>query len=498
MFRLIAAAAVVLASCSAARADVRIKDITDVGGARGNQLFGFGLVVGLDQTGSRSTFTQDVAVQMLQRMNYTTGIVAANPAESIIRSTSISAVLVTAEIGPFNRKGARIDVTVSAIDDARSLQGGTLIFTPLRGADGNVYALAQGPLSVGGFSVTVGGGGGVQKNHLNVGRIPGGGIIEKEAPGELVREGKATLLLRDPDFNTARLIAKTINTNYPGTALASDPGAVILCQPADPHKTVTQFLAEVGLLEIKPDQPARIVINERTGTVVAGEHVSISTTAVAHGNLYIGVSITPVISQPAPFSGGTTVVAPRIQAAGSEQQARLIPVPKATTVAEVARTLNAHRRQPARPNLHLPGDEAGRGAARGVDLAVTAEEPTPNPSLQGGETEPRRAAVSGVRWFSSPPCREGLGVGSSLVRRNPCSRLKEFRPRPHFPCRRHSNPVLRSRVRPGRSWSRPRRRWKRPSSRCCSSRCAKRSTRTTAECSPATPATCRADCSTCT
>ncbi len=341
MYRLLITVAVLGASAAQASADVRIKDITDVGGARGNQLFGFGLVVGLDGTGSRSTFTQDVAAQMLQRMNYTTGIFAANPAESIIRSTSVSAVLVTAEIGPFNRKGARIDVTVSAIDDARSLQGGTLIFTPLRGADGNVYALAQGPMSIGGFSATVGGGGGVQKNHLNVGRIPGGGIIEKEAPGELVRDGKATLLLRDPDFNTARLIAKTINDRYPNTALAADPGAVILCQPADPHKTVTQFLAEVGLLEVKPDQPARVVINERTGTVVAGEHVSISTVAVAHGNLYIGVSITPVISQPPPLSGGTTVVAPQVRVAGSEQQARLITLPKATTVAEVARALNA-------------------------------------------------------------------------------------------------------------------------------------------------------------
>lgn len=342
MYRLLATVAATLVVASSASADVRIKDITDVGGARGNQLFGFGLVVGLDGTGSRSTFTQDVAAQMLQRMNYTTGIFAANPAESIIRSTSVSAVLVTAEIGPFNRKGARIDVTVSAIDDTRSLQGGTLIFTPLRGADGNVYALAQGPMSVGGFSATVGGGGGVQKNHLNVGRIPGGGIIEKEAPGELVRDGKATLLLRDPDFNTARLVAKTINERYPNTALASDPGAVVLCQPAtDPHKTVTQFIAEVGLLEVKPDQPARVVINERTGTVVAGEHVSISTTAVAHGNLYIGVSINPIISQPAPLSNGTTVVAPRAQVSASEQPARLITLPKATTVAEVARALNA-------------------------------------------------------------------------------------------------------------------------------------------------------------
>jgi flagellar P-ring protein precursor FlgI len=249
--------------------------------------------------------------------------------------------MVTAEIGPYVRKGARLDVTVSVIDDSRSLPGGTLIFTPLRGADGNVYALAQGPLSVGGFSVTVQGAGGVQKNHLNVGRIPGGGIVEKEAPGDLVRDGKATLLLKDADFNTARLIAKTINERYPNTAVATDPGAVVLCQPPDPCKTPTQFLAEVGLLEVRPDVPARVVINERTGTVVAGEHVSISNTAVAHGNLYIGVSITPVISQPPPFSGGTTVVAPRVQVAAAEQPARLITLPKSTTVAEVARALNA-------------------------------------------------------------------------------------------------------------------------------------------------------------
>jgi flagellar P-ring protein precursor FlgI len=341
MYRLLIAAAAVFAVTAPASADVRIKDVTDVSGTRGNQLFGFGLVVGLDGTGSRSTFTQDVAVQMLQRMGQSTQIFSQLPAESVIRSTSISAVMVTAEIGPFARKGSRMDVTVSCIDDARSLQGGTLIFTPLRGADGNVYALAQGPLSIGGFSVTVGGGGGVQKNHVNVGRIPGGGIIEKEAPGELVRDGKATLLLRDPDFNTARMIAKMINERFPNTALASDPGAVVLCQPVDPYKTPTQFLAEVGLLEIRPDIPARVVINERTGTVVAGEHVSISTTGVAHGNLYIGVSINPIISQPAPLSGGTTVVTSRTQITGSEQQARLIALPKATTVAEVARALNA-------------------------------------------------------------------------------------------------------------------------------------------------------------
>ena len=137
------------------------------------------------------------------------------------------------------------------------------------------------------------------------------------------------------------MIAKTINDRYPNTAVATDPGAVVLCQPADPCKTPTLFLAEVGLLEVRPDQPARVVINERTGTVVAGEHVSISTTAVAHGNLYIGVAIAPVIVQPPPFSGGTTAVARQVQVAAAEQPARLIPLPKSATVAEVARALNA-------------------------------------------------------------------------------------------------------------------------------------------------------------
>lgn len=340
MTRALLALLALAAAPAGAGAQVRIKDITDVAGARSNQLFGFGLVVGLDGTGSRSTFTQDVAVQMLQRLNTTTQIFSQLPAESVIRSTSISAVMVTAEIGPFARKGSRLDVTVSCMDDARSLQGGTLILTPLRGVDGNVYALAQGPLSVGGFSVT-GQAAGVQKNHLNVGRVPEGGIVEKEAPGELVRDGTARLLLRQPDPNTARLIAKTINDRFPNTATALDPGAVGLCAPSDPAKTPTQFVAEVGLLEVKPDVVARVVINERTGTVVAGENVSISPCAVAHGNLFIGVSNAPVAAQPNPLGGGTTAVLPRTNVAGVEQSARLIPVQRSTTVSEVARAMNA-------------------------------------------------------------------------------------------------------------------------------------------------------------
>lgn len=339
MYRLTALLLVALAAGPAA-AQVRIKDVTDVAGARGNQLFGFGLVVGLDGTGSRSTFTQQVAVDLLQRQGVTTQIFSQLPAESVLRSTSIGAVMVTAEIGPFARKGTKIDVTVSTLDDTRSLQGGTLVLTPLRGVDGQVYAVAQGPLSIGGFSVTAQATG-VQKNHLNVGRVPNGATIEKEAPGDVVQDGKIQLVLKSPDFNTARLIAKTINDRYPNYASAPDAGAVVLCPPADPKRPPTQLIAEIGLLEIRPDAPARVVINERTGTVVAGENVSIATTAVSHGSLYIGVGVSPVISQPAPYSLGETVVVPRTQVAAAEERRRMIVVPESTTVSEVARALNA-------------------------------------------------------------------------------------------------------------------------------------------------------------
>jgi flagellar P-ring protein precursor FlgI len=340
MYRLLIAVIGLLIAGGSASAQVRIKDITDVGGARDNQLFGFGLVVGLDQTGSRSTFTQQVAVDMLQRMGVTTQIFSQLPQDSIIRSTCISAVWVQANIGPFSHKGSHIDVTVSALDDATSLKGGTLVLTPLRGADGQVYALAQGPLSIGGFSIAGGQStSGIQKNHLNVGRVPNGGIIEKEAPGEMAVNGKATLLIKEPDFNTARLLAKVINERYTGVATPTDPGAVVLCLPADPCKTPTQFLAEIGLLEIRPDSPARIVINERTGTVVAGEHVAIATTAVSHGNLYIGISeIVPPAQQNQ--LGAAPTITPPPGFPVTEQRSRLLVIPKSTTVAEVARALN--------------------------------------------------------------------------------------------------------------------------------------------------------------
>jgi flagellar P-ring protein precursor FlgI len=339
-----AAVLLVLTVTVPAFGQVRIKDITEIDGARSNQLYGFGLVVGLDGTGSRSSFTQQVAVDMLQKLKVTATIFSQSPSDNVIRSTSISAVMVTAEIGPFARQGSRLDVSVAALDDPRSLQGGTLILTPLRGADGEVYAVAQGALSVGGFAAK-GQAASVQKNHLNVGRIPNGAMVEREALGTFFHAGHARLLLKDPDFNTARMLAKVINERFPTSAIAQDAGAVVICLPPERAANPVAFVGELGLYEITPDAPARVVINERTGTVVAGENVTISPAAVAHGNLVIVAAETPMVSQPnAPFFGnaaGITTVVPRTQLDVTEEKPRLNVLPRATTVAEVARALNA-------------------------------------------------------------------------------------------------------------------------------------------------------------
>ncbi|QEL13794.1 flagellar basal body P-ring protein FlgI [Limnoglobus roseus] len=339
MKKIVALLAVALTT-SAASAQVRIKDITEIAGARSNQLVGFGLVVGLDGTGSRSTFTQQVAIDMLQRLGVAGQIFSQTPADAVLRSTSIASVMVVADIGPFARVGSRLDVTVSVMDDSRSLQGGTLIFTPLRGSDGEVYSTAQGPLSIGGFSVS-GAGAGLQKNQLNAGRIPNGGVVEKEAPGTYLCRGRSRLLLRNPDFNTARLIAKAINIHFPLSATAMDAGSVDLDPCVDITKTPLQFLAEVGLLNVKPDSPARVVINERTGTVVIGGNVTISPTAVAQGNLFLRANTSFQVSQPNPLGGGNTTVTPRTQVGAFEGRNQLVALPAATTVADVAQALNA-------------------------------------------------------------------------------------------------------------------------------------------------------------
>ncbi len=329
-----------------AAAEVRIKDVTHLQGARSNQLVGFGLVVGLDNTGGRSPFTQNVAVDMLQRFGVGATIVNAKRSDNVYKSGNVSAVMVTAELGPYSRKGSHIDVVVSVMDDATSLQGGTLIMTPLKGADGVDYAVAQGEVDVSGFLFAAPGGAGqplatAQKNHPNVGRIPGGAVVEREVRGEIACRGQLRLLLHHPDFQTARNIAAAINARYPASAVPLDAGTVQVIVPPGYCPRVIEFACEIGLLEISPDMPARVVINARTGTIVAGEHVRVSTAAVAHGNLAIVTNTELQASQPAPFSRGRTSVVPKTSMSVDEQTGPLRVLPKTTTIAELALAMRA-------------------------------------------------------------------------------------------------------------------------------------------------------------
>ena len=329
-----------------ASADVRIKDITDLEGAQSNHLVGFGLVVGLNGTGSRQTFTQQVAVDMLQRFMVTTKITADVKGDSAFKSGNISAVMVTTELGPFARVGSRIDVTVSALDDAASLDNGTLIMTPLKGVDGVEYVMAQGSVSVGGYLFSASGGGGgtaasAQKNHPTVGRVANGPMVVREARGQVLCGGRLKLLLREPDYSTARAIAKKINEHFPGAAYTVDAGTVHLFVPSERASNVVSFISDIGVLEVTPDTPARVVINERTGTIVAGHNVKIATVAVTHGNLAIVTSNEPIVSQPNSFSRGKTTVLPRAQLGVTEQGHSMRVIEDNMTVGELARALNA-------------------------------------------------------------------------------------------------------------------------------------------------------------
>jgi flagellar P-ring protein precursor FlgI len=248
-------------------------------------------------------------------------------------------VMVTAELPPFSRKGSTIDVTVSALD-AQSLQGGVLLPTPIDGLDGQTYAVAQGSLTIGGFGAS-GQAASATKNQLNVGRIPDGAIVEREALGEFHCNGLLRLLLRSPDHATAYAITKAINDKHPKTAATRDSGTIQVCVPDARMADIVGFVGEIGLLEVTPDAPARVVINERTGTIVAGENVKISTVAVSHGNLQITTTETPQVSQPLPFSGGETVVVPRTTVDVEEQGGKMEILNKSATVADVARALNA-------------------------------------------------------------------------------------------------------------------------------------------------------------
>ena len=316
---------------------VRIKDLADINGVRDNQLVGYGLVVGLDGTGDgkKSLFTIQSMVSMLEKMGITVKA-------SDIAVSNVAAVMVTAELPPFAKAGRRIDVLVNSIGDAKNLQGGTLLMTPLKAANGQVYAVAQGPVNTGGFSAE-GEGGSVQKNFPTVGRVIDGALVEREVNINLNSRRSLTLSLRQPDFTTVTRMTAAINgLFYDRVADAQDAGTVEVKVPMAYLGNIVGLVAMIEKLEVQPDITARVIINERTGTVVMGENVRISTIAIAHGNLSIVIKESPQVSQPLPFSeGGETVVTPDTDLSVVEGENQLVVMPSGTSIGEVVNALNA-------------------------------------------------------------------------------------------------------------------------------------------------------------
>ncbi len=320
-------------------ASSRIKDIAEVEGVRDNVLIGYGLVVGLNGTGDKTddiTFTKESLIAMLERLGV-------NTRDGKLDTKNIAAVMVTATLPAFSRQGTRIDVTVSAMGKATSLQGGTLLVTPLVGADGEVYAVSQGQVAIGGFSAT-GQGQSVTKGVPTSGRIANGAIVEREIPFSLNSLRDIKLSLRNPDFTTARRISQAVNA-YLGTRVANplDPSTVQIAVPASYAGSVVDLITDVEQLRVEPDQLARVVIDEKSGIIVIGANVRISEVAIAQGNLTIRVTETPQVSQPAPFSAtGTTTVVPRTDIQVDENaDKRLAIVNEGVSLQELVDGLNA-------------------------------------------------------------------------------------------------------------------------------------------------------------
>ncbi|AXK43688.1 flagellar basal body P-ring protein FlgI [Erythrobacter aureus] len=289
-----------------AHAGSRIKDIVDIENVRTNQLVGYGLVVGLAGTGDRIRnvpFTEESMQAMLERMGVSIR-------DTQLRTKNVAAVSITASMPPFARAGSRIDVQVSAMGDATSLQGGTLIVSALRGLDGEIYAVAQGNVAVSGFKAQ-GAGANISRGVSTSARIAGGAIVEREVPYELGNATSLKLALKNPDFTTAQRIANTINSRFQGVAQMLDPATVEIASRGAYTGSLVSLIPQIENLEITVDQPARVVVNEASGTVVMNADVKISPVAIAQGGLTISIMETPVASQPGPFSRGETVVLPR-------------------------------------------------------------------------------------------------------------------------------------------------------------------------------------------
>jgi len=321
----------------------RIKDIAYVQGVRGQQLIGYGLVVGLNGTGDsqRSTFTLQSVSSMLKRFGITVQ-------QNELRLRNVAAVIVTAAVPGFSKEGGIVDVIVSSLGDATGLQGGTLLMTPLSGIDGTVYATAQGPISVGGFGVKAGGSE-VRRNHTAAGRIPGGATIEKAVISDFTKDWSMFVVLMQSDFTTANRIAEAVNGKFKNRiAIPKDGSTVSLSVPQDYRQDgrLVEFVSLVELLEVSPDVAAKVIINERTGTIVIGGNVTILPVAISHGGLNIEIQSTPIISQPGPFSSGKTVETQLTTVAAGQDSSAVYALEGAATVQDVAKALNALKVSP--------------------------------------------------------------------------------------------------------------------------------------------------------
>jgi flagellar P-ring protein precursor FlgI len=333
----VAAALAVLAPAAPGLAGSRIKDIVQFEGVRENKLVGYGLVVGLNGTGD-SLRNAPMTLQSLESMLERLGVNTRSAAN--FDTKDVAAVMVTASLPAFTAPGGAIDVSVSAMGDAKSLQGGTLLVTPLLGADGEAFAVAQGTIQTGSISATGASGSSVSKGVPTAGRIAGGATVEREIGFQLSAMSQLRLSLRNPDFTTSQRIATAINTAYPGAAVSENP-TIVTIRPPD-GRDMAGFVTAIEDLEVVPEAPAKVVIDEVAGVVVMGDKVRVSTVAIAQGNLTISVQETPQVSQPLPFSQGQTTAVPRSDVAFDEEKGKqLLVVKEGATLASLVEGLNA-------------------------------------------------------------------------------------------------------------------------------------------------------------
>ena len=320
---------------AASSVTTRIKDVAKVQGVRSNQLVGYGLVMGLNGTGDSNKTLQ--TMQSLSSMLSTFGVTV-SPAQ--MQAKNVAAVMVTAELPAFVKAGDTIDITVSSMGDAKNLQGGMLLQTPLKAANGQIYAVGQGPVVTGGFSA--GSGGSSQsKNFPTVGIMPNGAIVERDVATQLVTNGAITLSLSQPDFVTANRMSAAIDRRFGVKSVARDPGAVTVTVPSQYENNIVGFVAALEELSVEPDNVAKIIINERTGTIVMGAHVSIDEVAVAQGGLSIRINNTQEVSQPSALSGGSTMTTSNKTVDVKEDKAHIMVLPATVNVGDVVSALNA-------------------------------------------------------------------------------------------------------------------------------------------------------------